>query len=285
VQTSVTAGPTAGTITVTATYTSLTATATLSSHPPGPVVTISSFVNAASLVPGMTPCGLVTVTGPGVAPTPGVFSGLSTFGPLPYTLGPDNASLTANNIPVPIQVVANQNGVQQINFQAPCELTAGTATVVITVKGASTTVPGVPVLAVQPGIFTYAGPNGKLYGAVIRAVDGSYVTPSNQARQGDRLYLVVTGLGQGTPAIITNSAGTGAQNVNLPIAVGVHDNGVPVLSARYLVGSIGAYLVDFQIPLDAPTGPDQSLAIAARVNDTTFVFGNSVFLPGVIAGP
>ena len=139
------------------------------------------------------------------------------------------------------------------------------------------------VLVIQPGIFTYAGPNGKLYGAVIREVDGSYVTPSNQARTGDKLLMVVTGLGQATPTLITNSAGTGGQNVNIPIVVGVHDNGVAVLSARYLAGYIGAYLVEFQLPANAPTGTDQSLAVAARVNDTTFVFGNPVFLPGVIA--
>ena len=282
VQTSVTAGATAGTITVTATYSTLTASATLSSHPPGPVVDISSFKNAASGAVGMVPCGLVTVTGSGLAPTPGVFSGLNAFGPLPYTLGPDNVSITANNVPVPLQVVANQGGVQQVNFQAPCELTPGTATVVISVNGASTTVNGVAVLPVQPGIFTYAGPNGKLYGAVIREADGSYVTPSNLAHQGQKYYMVVTGLNQTTPAIVTNSAGTiGVQNVNLLVEVGVHDNGVPVLSARYLFGSVGAYLVEFQIPANAPLGTDQSLAVVAFINGTTPVFGNSVFLPGV----
>ncbi|MCU1336220.1 MAG: hypothetical protein JWO19_1801 [Bryobacterales bacterium] len=282
VQTVVTAGGTPGSITVTATYTSFTGTATLTSQLPGPQVTSTSFKNAASLAVGMTPCGLVTVTGNGLAPgVQGVVSGASAFGPLVYTLV--GVSITVNNTPAPIQAVANQNGVQQVNFQAPCELTGSTATVVITVNGASTTVTGVPVFAVQPGIFTYAGPNNKPYGAVIRALDGSYVTPSNPARRGERYYMVATGLGQGTPTIITNSAGTGSQNVNLPIVVGVSDRGVPVLSARYLVGSIGAYLVEFQIPADAPTGTDQSLALAALTNNgTTFVFGNPVFLPGVI---
>ena len=68
---------------------------------------------------------------------------------------------------------------------------------------------------------------------------------------------------------------------NLLVEVGVHDNGVPVLSARYLFGSVGAYLVEFQIPANAPLGTDQSLAVVAFINGTTPVFGNSVFLPGV----
>jgi uncharacterized protein (TIGR03437 family) len=282
VRTTVTAGTTPGTITVTASFNNLSAIATLSSHLPGPEITVSSFKNAASLAAGLTPCGLITVIGNGLAPgVQGVLSGLSAFGPLPYSLGPVS-SITVNNIPAPIQAVANQSGVQQINFQAPCELQAGSATVVINVSGGTGTVSNVPVLAVQPGIFTYAGPNNIPYGAVIRAVDGSYVTPSNPARRGETLYMVVTGLGQGTPTIVTNSAGTGTQNVTLPVVVGISDRGVPVLSATYLFGSIGAYLVKFQVPTDSPIGVNQALAIAVLTNNgTNYVFGNPVFLPAV----
>ena len=282
VQTTVTAGATPGTITVTASFSNFSATATLSSHLPAPQVTLSSFKNAASLAGGLTPCGLITVTGSGLAPgVQGVLSGLSAFGPLPYALGPVS-SITVNNIPAPLQAVANQNGVEQVNFQAPCELQAGVATVAITSGGGTVTVSNVPVFAVQPGIFTFAGPNNIPYGAAIRAVDGSYVTPSNPARRGERLYMVVTGMGQGTPTIVTNSAGTGNQNIALPVVVGISDRGVPVLSARYLFGSIGAYLIEFQVPTDSPVGVNQSLAVAALTNNgTTFVFGNQAYLAAV----
>jgi len=151
-------------------------------------------------------------------------------------------------------------------------------------EGRSTTVTGVPVFPVQPGIFTYTGSNNKLYGAVIREADGSYVTSANQARQGEKLYVVVTGLGQATPTLVTNSVGTGTQNVNLPVAVFLGDKGLPALSARYLFGWVGAYLVEFQVPADAPTGPDQKLIVVALVNNAQdFVVGNTVLLPGVIA--
>ena len=222
--------PTAGTIVVTATSSPFIATATLSSHLAGPDLTSSSFTNAASGSAGMTPCGLVTVSGTGVAPAvQGVVSGVSFFGSLPTTLAGLSISVQqgANNIPVPIQAVANDQSGQQANFQAPCELTPGTATVVVTVNGVSSNPVSVPVFAVQPGIFTSPGSNGKQYGAVIRAVDGTYVTPSNPAQRGERCYMVVTGLGQVTPAATTNSAGTGAaQNMNVPMLVFLNGNAV-----------------------------------------------------------
>ena len=57
---------------------------------------------------------------------------------MPYSLA--GLSITVNNIPVPIQSVANDQFGQHANFQAPCELTGSSATVVVTVNGASTTV-------------------------------------------------------------------------------------------------------------------------------------------------
>jgi uncharacterized protein (TIGR03437 family) len=144
-----------------------------------------------------------------------------------------------------------------------------------------TTVQGVPVLQAQPGIFTYAGPNGKLYGAVIRALDGTYVTPSSLAHRGETYYVVATGLGQVTPATSTNAAGTGAQTVAAPVVVGINNAGVQTSPAQYVQGSIGVYIVGFQIPQSATTGTDQPLALAIVVNGQN-VFGNqAVFIPGV----
>jgi uncharacterized protein (TIGR03437 family) len=151
------------------------------------------------------------------------------------------------------------------------------------VNGANTAVSNVPVLSVQPGIFTFTGPNNKIYGTVIRAADGTFVTPSNPAHRGEQYYMIVTGLGKVTPATVTNSYGTGSQNISFSLAVGIHDLGVPVISGRYLAGYIGAYRVDFMIPADAPLGTDQNLAVAAYINDAgDLLFGNQVLLPGVV---
>jgi uncharacterized protein (TIGR03437 family) len=282
VTTNVTAGPTPSSVTVIASYSTFTASANLTVKPTGPTITALSFTNAAtvnSVNPqvGLVPCGLSSVTGAGLAASvSGVLSGNPLgLGPLPYTLG--GVSMTINNVSAPLLSVSNSNGVQQVNFQTPCELSPGSATAVITVNGATTTVTGIQVLAVQPGIINYAGPGGKPYGFVIRALDGSYVTPSAFARRGETYYLVVTGLGQTTPPIITNAAGTGSQLLPLSqVIVGVDNFGVPVTLAEYASGQIGVYVIGFTIPLTAPTGPDQPLAV--EING---VFGNAVYLPGV----
>jgi uncharacterized protein (TIGR03437 family) len=199
---------------------------------------------------------------------------------LPYTLA--GVSITVSGLPAPIQSVANQNGVQSVNFQTPCEVPSGTATIIVQVSGGSTTVSGVAVFAAAPGVFNYQGPNGKAYGAVVDASTGNYVTPSNPAHPGGTYYMYVTGLGQVSPAISTNSAGTvgTTQSVNLPVIAGVDNAGVPVVFAQYATGYIGVYIVGFQIPQNAPTGTDQPLAVAVLVNGQ-LVFGNPTYLPAV----
>ncbi len=284
-QTTVTAGNTPGTTTVTASYLSFTASGSVTSIPAGLNLTSTMFTNAASGATGLVPCGLVTVSATGLAPgVAGVLNGTG-FGPLPYSLGPIR-SITVNNFVAPIQAVANQNGKEQINFQVPCEATPGTATVVINVNGQTNTVAGVPVLAGQPGIFTYAGPNNKTYGAVIRLKDGSYITPSNPAVTGESYWIILTGMGQTTPGLVTNSPGlpNQTQTVNLQTIVGVNNAGMPAQPAKYLPGATGVYYVEFTIPKGSPTGVDQPLAVAV-INNGQVVFGNPVLLPAVVAGP
>jgi uncharacterized protein (TIGR03437 family) len=285
VSTTATAGGAPGSATVSGSYSTLKATATLTVNAAGPMLISTSFVNAASFQPGLVPCGLATAMGHGIAPNlQGVVSGASGFGPLPYTLtwGTGNSiTMTINGTPVPLYNLVNMNGTEQVTFQTPCEVVPGTpATAVVQVNGGTTTVTGIQVFTAQPGMFTWLGPNNKPYGSVISAKDGSYVTPSNLARRGEMYYMVATGLGQVTPPTLTDAAGIGNQNVNLPVIIGVDNAGVPVISAQYLPGSIGEYVVEFQIPMDAPTGTDQPLAIAVTLNGQT-VFGNPAYLPGV----
>jgi len=153
--------------------------------------------------------------------------------------------------------------------------------VVVTVNGSNTTVQNVPVFAAQPGIFTFQGANGKVYGAVQSASNGGYVTPTSFAVRGQTYYLIVTGMGQTLPTTSTDSGGIANQSVALQVVVGVNNAGVPVVSATYQEGQIGVYLIGFQIPLTAPTGPDQNLAVAVIVNGQT-IFGNGVLIGGVM---
>ena len=97
-------------------------------------------------------------------------------------------------------LLITQNGQEQITVQVPCNL-ASPGTVSVTIRGtASTTVTGVQVNRVQPGIFeTSEGPGQRRYAVLLRA-DGSYVNSTNPARRGDILRMFVTGLGAVGPA-------------------------------------------------------------------------------------
>jgi uncharacterized protein (TIGR03437 family) len=204
--------------------------------------------------------------------------GSSSLGPYSYTVG--GFSLTINNVPAPIQQISNVNGQQQAVFQTPCETPIGPVSAVATAGGTSTTVAGIPVYAAQPGIISTVASNGKAYGAVVSVANGSAVTASNPLTRGQPYYLLVTGLGQVSPATATNSSGVAGENVLYPIVVGVDNAGVDFISAEYQPGSIGIYAVAFSVPLSAPTGPDQPLAIAVTVNGQ-LIFGNSVYLAAV----
>ncbi len=271
------AGPNPGAIQVVASFASVNATFSLTAVPQGPVVAAASFQNAASFTAGITPCGLAVATGSGLAPgIVGTVSGASFFGPLQYTL--NGLSLSVNGVPAPIYQLSNTNGKQQVTFQTPCEVSPTTnGTVVIQLSGATTTVPGVLILAAQPGIFFSTGGDGNPDGYVISGADGSYVSGTNPAKRGGTYYMIATGLGQVTPPTSTNSAGIAGQNVALPVIVGLSGGGVPVVSAVYQTGEIGVYAVGFTIPLTNQTGVNQPLVLGVQVNGQV-QFSNTVYI-------
>ena len=269
----VTAGGAPGPITIIASVGSRTVTFNLTSRLPGPPVNTNSFVNAASGFPGLTPCGIALAQAPGLVPgVSGTLVANAIIGPLPFTLG--NADITVNGVPAPFYYVTNG----AIAFQVPCETQPGLATVVVRVSGGTTTVQGVQVFALMPGIFETVI-EGRKYAVLQRVSDGSYITPQNPARPGDRLRMFVTGLGAVSPATGTGRAGLGGQNVLAALTAGVNDSGVQVLRAEYLAGEVGVYVVEFEIPANSQTGPYQNVALAATGADGQPVFGNGSFLP------
>jgi uncharacterized protein (TIGR03437 family) len=277
-----TAVQTAGTIIVTASYASVSASFTLTSVPLGPQVAAAAFQNAASFQTGLVPCGLATATGTGLAPgITGTVSGATFFGPLPYVL--NGLTVSVNGTPAPIYQLSNTNGKQQVTFQTPCEATPGNNGVVaLNLSGAITIVQGVQILAAQPGIFNYVATDGNTDGYVISADDGSFITLANPAKRGHNYFLIATGLGQVTPATATDSVGINNQNVVYQTTVGIANSGVPVFEAIYQPNETGIYAVGFSIPstltLSTSTGINQNLALAVTVNGQ-LVFGNQVFIP------
>ncbi len=268
-----TAGATAGPIVITATAGNLSATFNLTSRLPGPVLTLNSFRNGASFQQGVVPCGIVSIIATGLAPNlRGVITPASLVGALPTTLS--GVTVTFGGLPAPIYAVSNVNGQEQVTVQAPCELTGpGTVSVTVDVSGASSTVTGVPVLSVQPGIFETSDSSKNRFAVVLRS-NGSFVSPSNPATRGETVRVYLTGLGAVSPATGTNRAGLPNQLVNGQIITGVNGAGVPTISSEYVPGAIGLYTITFQVPADAPTGSNVSLNFAEVGPDGQAVYSN-----------
>jgi uncharacterized protein (TIGR03437 family) len=253
------AGPVAGPLTVTAAYGAGTAAITVKFSltvtalgPVGPEV-----LNSASLAPGLSPGGLVSFMGSGLAPTiTGVVTDPTQF---------SGYSDTFDGNPAPILAIINQNGSEQINAQVPFEEPpTTTATVAIQTPTGSATLSNVVVATFAPGIFTNgtiasSGQNYPLATAI--RPDGSYVSASNPAMRGENIMFFATGLGQTNPPASTGVPGVPGQLVGSPLYSGVNNQGSAVISAVYQPGSIGVYNITIQIPTSTVPGPAQPLSL------------------------
>ena len=84
--------------------------------------------------------------------------------------------------------------------------------------------------------------------------------------------MFAAGLGQTSPAAVTNRAGIRDQNVLANVISGINNEGVRTVSARAMEGAVGIYIVEMEIPENATTGDSRPLAIAMPVPDGALVF-------------
>ncbi len=277
--TTVTAGGTPGTITVSATSANFSVTFTLTALYPGPQkITI---VNGASFNKGtgISPGGIATISGMGfLTNVTGLVTANNIVGPLPLTLGGVTVTFGTANTPAPIYYVQSVDGIDQVTVQVPFEVPPGSAvplTVSVT-NGGSTTVM-VPVKAYAPGVFTSVY-GGKSYAVAVRP-DGSYVSPTNPAQLGENISLYVTGLGEVTPATATGDAGVPGQAVPAKLIVGLNKSSVPVISADYAPGLVGVYVVTVQVPAKTKTGSYQPVGLRVVDSAGHSYYAQSTFLP------
>jgi uncharacterized protein (TIGR03437 family) len=273
----VTAGATAGSITVTATSSTLNVSFTLTSLLPGPQnITI---VNGASFDPntGISPGSIATIEGMGILPgVSGVVVAPVTNGQYPTTFS--GVTVTFNGTPAPIYYVDNSNGSNQISVQVPFEVQPGPSVALeisVANEGSSTVM--VPVKPLAPGVFTSVY-DGKTYAVAVRP-DGSQVSPTNPAQQGETIQLYITGLGQATPAIATNAAGVADQTIVSHLVVGLNNSGVPLVSAVYGPGLIGIYIVILQVPEHTQTGPYQPIGVIAYDSAKNAYYAQPTYIP------
>lgn len=273
--TTVTAGPNAGPITVTATATGGFSTSfSLTANPPGPT-NFSYFNGASNQANSLSPGSIVTITAQGLLSgnITGAVSG-NEFGPMPYQLA--GVTVTIGGVAAPLFNVANINGQQSVTLQVPYEVTAGTQPIKVSVAGGGSNSAFVTINAVSPGFFSTVQSDGVTRAIAIRP-DGTVVSPTNPAVRGENVRVYLTGLGPVSPTVSTGnfSPSTGADpTVTLPLIAGINNNGVPIVQAIYARNLIGVYEVTMTIPAagTAPSGP-VNLSIAVQ-GPSGYVYSN-----------
>jgi len=288
--TTVTAGTSAGAITVTASTSGLSTSFSLTSILPGPAnLVIYNGPNFASgfSINTISPGSIATITGTGLATgVQGLVSANNIIGPLPTTLpSVPNLKVTFGGVAAPIYYVLNSNGQEQVTVQVPFEVQPGSVSVVVNGAGGGSSSVNVTVQAFAPGAFTTTYGNQMV--AVAQRPDGSYVSPSNPAHPGENVRFYVTGLGQVTPATGTGLGGVPGQKVNAQVAVGINTSsgssasasGVKLVAAEYAPGLAGVYAVTVQLPADTLTGPAQLFAMIVFDSQNNTYFMQSVPIP------
>jgi uncharacterized protein (TIGR03437 family) len=284
----VTAGATPGDVKVTATAGGITQTFTITVLAPGPQLTAGSFLNGASFLPGpfvngvsqpgFSPGSIVTVMAPGLA------SGLSlaagnclsegtVLGALPTRVAGVEFQFGDKLAPIFAICLGEDGTTGQANLQVPFELGAGKVGVVVR-YGAGTSSPSefhmndLSVLSASPGIFEYpVDASTKL--AVALRQDGSVVSASNPAKQGDTIRVYTTGLGLVLPSEKTNQIGFPGQRPYFTPTVKLGGADLGGVTAEYAENIIGIFVVTFQIPSTQAVGNAVELVIGAVTDKGT----------------
>jgi uncharacterized protein (TIGR03437 family) len=249
--------------------------------PPGPVITASSFVNAADQKVGsISPCSLATVIGPGIAPNiQGTVVGTS-FGPGPYSLASGSISFNGNDA-APIFSATNAAGQQSMTFQVPCDLTPSAALPVTVTVGGGTAQVNVPVLAASPGVFGALGGDGIQRATMVRA-DGSFVSLTNPARRGESVTAFVTGLGATSPQPATDQLpprGTNSTVIGTVIP-GIAGGGTTLNFAQLTPDLVGVFEVSFVIPTNVNPGNNVGFSVGLLpVGATTALYSKLIYVP------
>ncbi len=266
-QITVTAGATAGAVTVSALAGGITQNFTLTVIPAGPTLTTSSFYSTAGLfrLSALSPCSLVTIQANGLAPSINNLQlPYNAFGPWPTTLG--NATVTVGGVAAPLYSVGTVGSTQQITFQVPCDAQVSSGTPVAINVGGGTASAIMPVVSATPGIFQTPLTDGT-FSAVIVRPDGSFASIQNPARRGETVRVYVTGLGPAAPSVSTGALPIPGSDALLlgQIIIGVNNAGARIITSRVAPNLIGVSEIAFQVPNDAPTGTAVVLSVAVNV--------------------
>jgi uncharacterized protein (TIGR03437 family) len=206
----------------------------------------------------IAPGGLISIFGASLDKVPAGLGGWSGR-QLPVAL--NGAKVAVGGIPAPLVYVSPN----QINAQAPLELTAGVQTVTVDNGSGVSAAFSVNVAPMAPAIFFYPAP------AILKNVNYSLVSATNPARAGDVLLVYATGLGKTTPANRTGALSANdsfAQTAPVTATIG----GKPA-AVVYSIASPG-FAGLYQVAVTVPSGVTGNVALvitggAAASNSVT----------------
>lgn len=216
-----------------------------------PSIETNGLVNGASFISGgIVPGEIATLFGTNLT----FATGINLAGSLPLATQLLNVQVLVNGIPAPIFAVDNVNGLQQINFQVPYGVAAqgSTATVQVMDNGSAGNTITVPVIAAQPGMFTYSvGPT--TFGAILHA-DFSLANTNHPAAAGETVQIFCTGLGAVSPTPTDGVAAAGADETVATATVTIGGAAATVGYAGLAPGFVGLYQVNALVPAGLATG-------------------------------
>lgn len=216
-----------------------------------PFFTPQSVTNSASFQRSLSPGGLVTIFGKGLTSVTGVR--VADKAPLPTEL--EGTQVLMNGVAAPILAVANVDGREQINVQAPFELLVDPydycwplALVEVRNRGVGgfafveTSSGG---LWGRAGIFTSEGRP-----LILHAADWSLVDDEKPAERGEVLVMYATGLGVVDPPGKTGipAPASPLSRTVRPWTVSVGGTPAELLFSGLAPGYIGLYQVNFRVP-------------------------------------
>jgi uncharacterized protein (TIGR03437 family) len=226
--------------------------------------------NAASFQSGIAAGGIITIFGTNLGAAPGQTL-IAPGAPWPQQLG--NTSVTMNGVIAPVYYVLNQNGSEQLSVQAPWSLAGmNSATVMVTTPMGTSTPLTVPVSAAQPGIFLLDGASS----CATHSANGSIVTSTYPAAQGEYVTIYMTGLGVVEDAPPTGFAAPGATGSTVDPQVTIGQLSAPVSYAGLAPGFIGLYQVNLQVPGTSGVQDVQVQAFTGTSENTFRIFTSNI---------
>jgi uncharacterized protein (TIGR03437 family) len=231
-----------------------------------PYIGPTGITNAAGTTPqsGVAPGSIVAIFGANLSTN----TATGPASPMAQALG--GVTVTAGGGLLPLYFVSPS----QITVQLPPAFPLGPATLTVSAAGQPPVSGSFTVVQDAPGLFQQSV-NGQNYASVVHA-DGTLVTPSSPAQQGESLTLYGTGFGPTSTPRLYGFAIPSAPPYTFtdPLTLQVGPAVITPDAAFALPGSVGVDVIQFHLSSDVPSASNANIYVT--VNGQT---SNIVVLP------